>query len=197
MDAQGALLIQIGITVVLVAAVISTIFNLLKLSQTIQGTGLSRLSTGVSNFTTAHLTAFDNSVKLGMEINTLLQTASSDKIAVLVQTNATRKILGDDVYINYGALVEGNTKSGTGLDVVYKVKKSNSPGGGIYREDGSSRYLIEKITENGVASINSQIKNTRQDSHMEKVAEHGDFYSELGENISGDITVVVATQLEY
>lgn len=115
---------RVGITVILVAALVATVLNLMVMSNSLLSGGQTTLQGGIDSVSQQEFASYDNTKVSGTQVSTALSLFQGRDVAILVQTKAlaTNKTLipvtgattgptgrpNDMVAINYGALVTCN-----------------------------------------------------------------------------------------
>lgn len=111
---------RVGITVILVAALVATVLNLMVMSNSLLSGGQTTLQSGIDSVSQQEFSTYDNTKVSGTQVSTALSLFQGRDVAVVVQTTALRKIgatgsSGSGTYkdyaINYGALLTSDGKS--------------------------------------------------------------------------------------
>jgi len=107
---------RVGITVILVAALVATVLNLMVMSNSLLSGGQTTLQSGIDSVSTQEFATYDNSKVSGTQVATALSLFQGRDIAIIVRTKALAEAFaGKNYAINYGALVTADGKpSGSG-----------------------------------------------------------------------------------
>lgn len=125
---------RVGITVILVAALVATVLNLMVMSNSLLSGGQTTLQSGIDSVSTQEFASYDNTKVSGTQVSTALSLFQGRDVAILIQTKAFAEAAdgGADKAINYGAIVTKDGKSST---------PSNMPAKQTYASGTSSTYL--------------------------------------------------------
>ncbi len=97
---------RVGITVILVAALVATVLNLMVMSTSLLGSGQTTLQSGIDSVSTQEFATYDNTKVSGTQVATALSLFQGRDVAIIVQTKAFAQISGfESKAINYGALI--------------------------------------------------------------------------------------------
>ena len=130
MSEDVSAIMRVGITVILVAALVATVLNLMVMSNSLLSGGQTTLQSGIDSVSTQEFASFDNTKVSGTQVTTALSLFQGRDIAIIIQTKALAALgtLVDDVKypelaINYGALLtsDGNA-SNRDVNMPYKVE---------------------------------------------------------------------------
>ena len=115
--------VRVGITIILVAALVATVLNLMVMSTSLLNSGRSTLQGGIDSISQQEFAAYDNTKVSGTEVATALSLFQNRDVAILVQTKAFAEIgvtspgtpgPNANKALNYGALITKDGKaSGT------------------------------------------------------------------------------------
>lgn len=125
---------RVGITVILVAALVATVLNLMVMSNSLLGGGQTTLQSGIDSVSTQEFASYDNTKVSGTQVATALSLFQGRDVAIIIQTKAFAEAAdgGADKAINYGAILTKDGKSST---------PSNMPAKQTYASGTSSTYL--------------------------------------------------------
>lgn len=125
---------RVGITVILVAALVATVLNLMVMSNSLLSGGQTTLQSGIDSVSTQEFASYDNTKVSGTQVSTALSLFQGRDVAILIQTKAFAEAAdgGADKAINYGAILTRDGKSST---------PSNMPAKQTYASGTSSTYL--------------------------------------------------------
>lgn len=116
---------RVGITVILVAALVATVLNLMVMSNSLLSGGQTTLQSGIDSVSQQEFASYNNTKVSGTQVNTALSLFQGRDIAIIVQTktfktnynvgNASNGLgrSGKGVYVNYGALLSTSTTTST------------------------------------------------------------------------------------
>lgn len=103
---------RVGITVILVAALVATVLNLMVMSNSILSNGQTTLQSGIDSVSEQEFATYDNKKVSGTQVATALSLFQGRDVAILVETTSLRKtaqgteVLANEFFgLNYGALV--------------------------------------------------------------------------------------------
>lgn len=109
---------RVGITVILVAALVATVLNLMVMSNSLLSGGQTTLQSGIDSVSTQEFASYDNTKVSGTQVSTALSLFQGRDVAIIVQTKALAELTqgsGTSVTypyankaLNYGALVTSN-----------------------------------------------------------------------------------------
>lgn len=125
---------RVGITVILVAALVATVLNLMVMSNSLLSGGQTTLQSGIDSVSTQEFASYDNTKVSGTQVSTALSLFQGRDVAIIIQTKAFAEAAdgGADKAINYGAILTKDGKSST---------SSNMPAKQTYASGTSSTYL--------------------------------------------------------
>lgn len=128
---------RVGITVILVAALVATVLNLMVMSNSLLSGGQTTLQSGIDSVSTQEFAAYDNTKVSGTQVSTALSLFQGRDVAILIQTKAFAEAAdgGADKAINYGAILTKDGKSSS---------PSNMPEKQTYASGTSSTYLTQQ-----------------------------------------------------
>lgn len=103
---------RVGITVILVAALVATVLNLMVMSNSLLSGGQTTLQSGIDSVSQQEFSSYDNTKVSGTQVSTALSLFQGRDVAVCVQTTALRKLEGfSGKAVNYGALLTKDGKA--------------------------------------------------------------------------------------
>ena len=125
---------RVGITVILVAALVATVLNLMVMSNSLLSGGQTTLQSGIDSVSTQEFASYDNTKVSGTQVSTALSLFQGRDVAICIQTKAFAEAAdgGANKAINYGAILTKDGKSST---------SSNMPAKQTYTSGTSSTYL--------------------------------------------------------
>ena len=98
---------RVGVTVILVAALVATVLNLMVMSQSILSNGQSTLQSGIDQVSQQEFEAYNNKKVSGTLVQTAISLYQGRDIAIVVQTKAVRDESATSA-MNYNALLCSN-----------------------------------------------------------------------------------------
>ena len=125
---------RVGITVILVAALVATVLNLMVMSNSLLSGGQTTLQSGIDSVSTQEFASYDNTKVSGTQVSTALSLFQGRDVAIIIQTKAFAEAAdgGADKAINYGAILTNDGKSSN---------PDNMPAKQTYASNTSSTYL--------------------------------------------------------
>lgn len=201
-------MITIAVSVILVAAVVTIVLQLMSIGSGIMGAGQNKLQTGLSLVQQQDLTQYSNVTKKGSVVKSTIQLYQGEPVAILVKTTAlynldtnrgTAPISGKGMYFNYGCLIKGAAQKEIGAASNKSKHMILDAGTG---QAGSALVTIEgqpdleaalQIT-NGIKETNYDTSGTVATGNYEAILDNGIFYSQLIKDITGEIIGIVFTQ---
>ena len=138
---------------------------------------------------------------------TALNTFQGQDVAICVQTNAIRKTLGKDAYINYGGLLAKNMESGSSptkctnntvvntiVGEAYQIAVGTTSGD-MRQQSGQPWYEGLLYVQNGIVSVNYNIKGLSAAGNPQQVLAGSRYSSTLIKDVTGNIIGIVFTQV--
>lgn len=155
--------IRTGVTVVIVAALVSTVLSLMVVAQTILTAGQGTLQSGVDRVSLQQYEVYNGGSQSGTDVRAAVSLYSSQDIAILIHTSS----MDADKYYNFNSLLAnpgGSSTTPAGTKGTENVGGSNVT---VYTGNKSSLvtviqgqpYLLGALaTENGLVSFNGDTK---------------------------------------
>lgn len=142
---------RVGITVILVAALVATVLNLMVMSNSLLSGGQTTLQSGIDSVSTQEFASYDNTKVSGTQVATALSLFQGRDVAVIIQTKAfveDGKVGGESKALNYGALItyDGKASSGnvsTQTRSVKYVENNDNNNGSTLTTQAKEVYIIE------------------------------------------------------
>lgn len=156
---------RVGITVILVAALVATVLNLMVMSNSLLSGGQTTLQGGIDSVSQQEFASYDNTKVSGTQVATALSLFQGRDVAIVIQTTALEK-LGTDYKnkaINYGALVTTNySASGTSNQPVAEsyVEGDTSIKSNYLTANAKTAYLVG-FDPDGTATTGVAIKREK------------------------------------
>lgn len=126
---------RVGITVILVAALVATVLNLMVMSNSLLSGGQTTLQSGIDSVSTQEFATYDNTKVSGTQVTTALSMFQGRDVAIVVQTKAFSTLSTDaqTCAINYGAILtsDGSSSSSTNLPGKYAETNVGTVAGGL------------------------------------------------------------------
>lgn len=145
---------RVGITVILVAALVATVLNLMVMSNSLLSGGQTTLQSGIDSVSTQEFASYDNTKVSGTQVTTALSMFQGRDVAIIIQTKAFAAI--DEAHkklaINYGAIVtKGGKSSGTpgGGELPDKVTSDEGLGANIITTQAKTAYVVSFNEDGG------------------------------------------------
>lgn len=143
---------RVGITVILVAALVATVLNLMVMSNSLLSGGQTTLQSGIDSVSTQEFASYDNTKVSGTQVTTALSMFQGRDVAIIIQTKAFAAIdkptsgpgPNENKAINYGAIVTKDGDSSRGLDSLpIKITSPEGAGANIITAQAKTAYVIE------------------------------------------------------
>ncbi|WP_289749721.1 hypothetical protein [Bacteroides acidifaciens] len=180
--------IRTGVTVVLVAALVSTVLSLMVVAQTILTAGQGTLQSGVDRVSLQQYEVYNGGSQSGTDVKAAVSLYSSQDIAILIHTTA---MTSADQYYNYNSLLEGATQSqipAGGVNVpVYTINKPTQTA-------GNSWVNGELWTQSGIVQFNGETKVLNTKGCTAYVLDSARFNSQLIKDKNNLIVGIIFTQ---
>ena len=116
---------RVGITVILVAALVATVLNLMVMSNSLLSGGQTTLQSGIDSVSEQEFASYDNTKVSGTQVATALSLFQGRDVAIIIQTKAFKSLNSNspDYAINYGALLckDGKASSSTNMPDVAQL----------------------------------------------------------------------------
>lgn len=120
---------RVGITVILVAALVAVVLNLMVMSNSLLSNGQTTLQSGIDSVSAQEFATYDNAKVSGTQVATAMNLFSGRDVAIVIQTKAFREnnsFGGSNtvgIAMNYGALLcaDGNSSTVSNFPVGFKV----------------------------------------------------------------------------
>ena len=129
---------RVGITVILVAALVATVLNLMVMSNSLLSGGQTTLQSGIDSVSTQEFASYDNTKVSGTQVSTALSLFQGRDVAVIIQTKAFAEVAPTKA-VNYGALM---TKDGKASSASNSISVMNASAAG----DGTAALQAVCIT---------------------------------------------------
>ena len=139
---------RVGITVILVAALVATVLNLMVMSTSLLGSGQTTLQSGIDSVSTQEFATYDNTKVSGTQVATALSLFQGRDVAIVVQTKAFAELdttgkTYESKALNYGALLTADGKaSNKDTNMPTLMDADNSPNPNIITAQAKTAYII-------------------------------------------------------
>ena len=148
---------RVGITVILVAALVATVLNLMVMSTSLLGSGQTTLQSGIDSVSTQEFATYDNTKVSGTQVATALSLFQGRDVAIVVQTKAFAALGTSKAYedkaLNYGALLTADGKaSNKNVNLPTLMDSSHSPDSNIITAQAKTAYIISFAEGSGSGS---------------------------------------------
>ena len=136
---------RVGITVILVAALVATVLNLMVMSNSLLSGGQTTLQSGIDSVSTQEFAPYDNTKVSGTQVTTALSMFQGRDVAVIIQTKAFAEL--SDTHktkaINYGAIVTKNGDPSNKDNMPTKITEATDPdGANIITDQAKTAYVV-------------------------------------------------------
>lgn len=208
---------RVGITVILVAALVATVLNLMVMSNSILSNGQITLQSGIDSVSEQEFATYDNKKVSGTQVQTALSLFQGRDVAVLIQTKSLRTTIGTTAspdttaYLNYGALLCKNGDA-TGAVVskctntvvatptvgdAWQAKSSTTEGAGDFWQTNGVPYYVGVLhNTNGLTDSNYNIIGITSLGNPQYLLSSSRFTSVLLKDSTGSIIGIVFTQVD-
>lgn len=211
---------RVGITVILVAALVATVLNLMVMSNSLLSGGQTTLQSGIDSVSTQEFASYDNTKVSGTQVSTALSLFQGRDVAIVIQTKAFAAVSTQHVNraINYGAILTSdgkassstnlpaviNTDSGFGANIITAQAKTayviqwadgSATGVSLWREDGAAYYTGYLHNTNGLVDSSYDIIGTTELGNAAYLLSSARFSSVLIKDPTGSIIGIFFRQL--
>ena len=156
---------RVGITVILVAALVATVLNLMVMSNSLLSGGQTTLQSGIDSVSTQEFAAYDNTKVSGTQVNTAMNLFQGRDIAVIIQTKSVATCTDDGITkgnmaLNYGACLtsDGATSNGTTNAPHIMAKDSSDVPTGWKSVTANTSIITEQARTAVVVDISKAMK---------------------------------------
>lgn len=212
---------RVGITVILVAALVATVLNLMVMSNSLLSGGQTTLQSGIDSVSTQEFASYDNTKVSGTQVSTALSLFQGRDVAIVIQTKAFAKAAdgGADKAINYGAILTKDGKSSSpdnmpkkqtyasGTESTYLTQQAKTAyivnfsdtdveGAAIVRKAGAANYEGHLHNSNGLVDSSYDIIGTTELGNSAYLLSSSRFSSVLIKDPTGSIIGIFFKQLQ-
>ena len=172
--------VRTGCTIILAAALVATVLNLMVVAQGLVSQGASSLQSGTEQVSAQQYEIYNQKVKTGTEVKTALTMFQNNDISIVVNT-----ITADSKVFIYGALLDGCTAEtpdwGGGTEKVYTLPKTQ-----MTVVTGKTYIQKEyKTSTGGIVETSFSTQGLITNGSKEFILDSGRFNSVLIKNGSG------------
>lgn len=213
---------RVGVTVILVAALVATVLNLMVMSNSLIVNGTAELQSGIDAIAVKEFDNYDNKKVSGIQVKTALDLFSARDVAIIIQTKALVLALDENSALNYCGLVTKDGKAANGdMNLPDKHTPENStsaPWNGIVSPNSEVAYCVTIGDENSNASVikkqgaayytgylhlseglvdcNFDKRNTTEKGNAAYILDSARFISTLIKDTNGEIIGIVFIQVQ-
>lgn len=198
---------RVGVTVILVAALVATVLNLMVMSQSIQSNGQSTLQSGIDQVSQQEFEAYNNKKVSGTLVQTAISLYQGRDIAIVVQTKAVRDVSAT-MAMNYNALLCSNSSNATSTGTkctdttictsttgeAYSVVEGTS--GALYQKSGAAYYTGQLWAQNGLVQSSANTVGTTTVGNPQYLLSSARFNSVLIKDVTGNIIGIYFKQVD-
>lgn len=182
--------IRTGVTVVIVAALVSTVLSLMVVAQTILTSGQGTLQAGVDRVSLQQYELYNGGSQSGTDVKAAISLYASQDVAILVHTKTTPT----GKWWNYNSLLENATSvsgvKANGVEVTAYQATLTEP------VAGNSYYTAELKVNNGMIQYNGDKKGITTKGADQYILDSARFSSMLIKDKNELIVGIVFTQRE-
>lgn len=183
--------IRTGVTVVIVAALVSTVLSLMVVAQTILTSGQGTLQAGVDRVSLQQFELYNGGSQSGTDVKAAVSLYASSDIAILVKTKSSPGTMADDKYYNYNSLlaIGGANPKATPVTVagqnatayVIEAGASGAADGKTFKKPnaGDSFYTGALAVSNGIIAFNGDKKGITTKGADQYILDSARFSSQL------------------
>lgn len=191
--------IRTGITIIVVAALLAVIINLMVIAQSIISSGMGTLQTGIDKIQLQEFEQFNQATVTGVQVKTAINLYTARDIGIVLRTTNAQK--AGKAYC-YGVLLEGGSNKpseSTDTQTAQKVFTLNDSlfTGSALRAAGQAYYTMEySLTAYNQLQYNLKMKGITSSGNDQFIRDAGRFQAELIQNSTGSIIGLVFTQID-
>ena len=173
--------IRLGITIIVVAALVATVLNVIFIAQSAISSGVSKFTSGVDSFNKQEFNKYDQVTNLhGSDVKAAIAAYADQDVAICVATTKN-----GTTFVNYDALLEGSS-GGSGR---YTMSLALSADGATYtaelQADATTGTIVHNKNRTGINSSGS----------TDYILDNGKFKANLIISDAGDIVGVAFVQI--
>jgi hypothetical protein len=216
---------RVGITVILVAALVATVLNLMVMSTSLLSNGQTTLQSGIDSVSTQEFASYDNTKVSGTQVATALSLFQGRDVAIVIQTKAFASASdgGSSKAINYGAILTSDGASSNGsanlptkqtydssktstfltsqaktayvIDFIETSKSTDGTKVSLWRSDGAAYYTGYLHNTSGLVDSSYDIIGTTELGNSAYLLSSARFSSVLIKDPTGSIIGIFFKQL--
>lgn len=179
--------IRTGVTVVIVAALVSTVLSLMVVAQTILTSGQGTLQAGVDRVSLQQFELYNGGSQSGTDVKAAVSLYASSDIAILVKTKSAPGASTDDQYYNYNSILKGATSGSvdvsgqTATAYTISASASGAADGSTFKKPntGESYYTGALKVDNGIIAFNGDKKGITTKGATQYILDSARFSSQL------------------
>lgn len=136
---------RVGITVILVAALVATVLNLMVMSNSLLNNGQTTLQSGIDSVSEQEFASYDNTKVSGTQVNTALSLFQGRDCAIVIQTKAFAAAGdgGASKALNYGAILCKDGKSSGPSNLPTKLQYTAGTSSTFLTPQAKTAYVIQ------------------------------------------------------
>mgnify|MGYP000047987008 CR=1 FL=1 len=198
---------RVGVTVILVAALVATVLNLMVMSQSILSNGQSTLQSGIDQVSQQEFETYNNKKVSGTLVQTAISLYQGRDIAIVVQTKSVRENAAGYA-MNYGALLCSNYTNATSAGEkctsttictattgeAYWIKEGST--GGVYQKTGAAYYTGQLWAQNGLVQSSANTVGVTTVGNPQYLLSSARFNSTLIKDATGSIIGIYFKQVD-
>lgn len=182
--------VRLGCTIILVAAVVAAVLNLMVVAQSILSSGMSTLQSGTEQIALQEFEKYNNARVSGTEVKSAMSLYQGRDITVCVSTKLAQGSASSRKTYVYGPILIGSSSyTPSGGEVVYYFPETLKPA------EGAAVITKEYDMDSGILDYCYNTKNTITTGQDEFILESGKFQAQLIENASGSIIGIYFKQI--
>lgn len=183
--------IRTGVTVILVAALVAVVLNLMVISQSILSGGQNTLQSGVDQVGMQEFAKYNLTKISGTDLRSAINLYERRDIAIVIRTKALQDSGGAVWGYNYGSILDGATKG----DVVGNAQQVYGLGSDALKiNKGDSFYTCNLKTDNGLIVSDGNTFGITAQGTTEYVLSSARFTCQLVKDKGGAIVGIVFIQ---
>lgn len=190
--------IRTGITVVLVASLITAVLNLMAIAQNIMSSGLGTLESGVDRITLQEFEKYNQKKVSGTTVKAAISLYQSKDLGIVVRTKACLDGKTSDNawgYI-YGSLLQ----SASGIKPTKLLDSENNPyytigSNVVTQKSGEAYYTAEFWMENGIIQLCNNTRGTTLSGNSQVILDSARYRAFLIKSASGAIVGIYFEQV--
>lgn len=128
---------KIGIVLVVLCAIIATVFSIMALVKNVTNQSVDDLQSSLSAFQNLKWQDYDQRIVSGNTVQVTVRAAADDNVAVVVKTNKN-----DKKHVNYGVLLNGAEKDGADGNYYTCLVADKNP---LVKADASGSFYVSQL----------------------------------------------------